>query len=69
MPFLVLLSDGVGINLSYFMWTSSIKIGNFFDFSVQEHLSSSTVVGSFSYYPPSVPIFITTIIDATSNNL
>jgi hypothetical protein len=30
---------------------------------------SSTVVGSLSYYTPSVPIFITTVIEATSNIL
>jgi hypothetical protein len=73
MPFLVLLSDDVGINFILFslecLWTSSIKIGNFFHFSVEERLSSSMVVGSLSYYPPSVPIFITTVIEATSNIL
>ena len=44
---------------------SSIKIGIFYHFAIEERLSSSTVVGSFSYYSPSVPSFITTIIDAT----
>jgi hypothetical protein len=44
-------------------------IHNLFHFSVDLHLSSSTVVGSLSYYPPSVPFFITTVIDATSSNL
>jgi hypothetical protein len=44
MPFLVLLSDDVGINFILFwlefLWTSSIKRGNFFYFSVDERLSS-----------------------------
>jgi hypothetical protein len=44
MPFLVLLSDDVGINFILiwleFLWTSSIKRGNFFHFSVDERLSS-----------------------------
>jgi hypothetical protein len=44
-------------------------IGNLFHFSVEVHLFSSTVVGSFSYSLPSMPIFSTTVIDATSNNL
>jgi hypothetical protein len=51
------------------LWTSSIKIRNFCHFSVEERLSSSTVVGSLSYYPPSMPIFITMVIEATSNIL
>jgi hypothetical protein len=42
--------------------------GNLFYFSVEERLSSSMVVGSLSYYLPSVPIFSTAVIDATSNN-
>jgi hypothetical protein len=44
-------------------------ICNPFHFSVDIYLSSSTVVGSLSYYLLSLPIFITTVIDATSNNL
>ena len=51
------------------MWMSSIKIGIFYHFVVEERLSSSTVVGSFSYYSPSVPSFITMVIDATFNIL
>jgi hypothetical protein len=43
-------------------------ISYLFYFSLKAHLSSSTVVGSFSYYPPSVHNFLTTIIDVTSNN-
>jgi hypothetical protein len=43
-------------------------IGNLFHFSVIEHLSSSTVVGPYSYYPPML-IFLTTVIDETSNIL
>jgi hypothetical protein len=38
-------------------------------FNDDERLSSSMVVSSLSYYPPSVPIFITMVIDATSNIL
>jgi hypothetical protein len=44
-------------------------IDNLFYFSVEVHLSSSTVLGSLSYFHPSEPIFPTTVIDATSNNL
>jgi hypothetical protein len=44
-------------------------IGSLFHFSVEIHLSSSMVVGSLSYFPPSMPIFSTTVIDATFNNL
>jgi hypothetical protein len=44
-------------------------IRNLFHFSVDLHLSSSMVVGSLFYFLPSVPFFITTVIDATSNNL
>ena len=36
---------------------------------VEERLSLSTVVGSLSYYSPLVPIYVTTVIDATSNML
>jgi hypothetical protein len=45
-----------------------MEIGNLFHFSVEECLSSSTVVGSLSYYPLLVPIFSTTVIDANSNS-
>jgi hypothetical protein len=31
-------------------------IGNLFHFSIEVHLSSSTVIGSLSYYLPSVPV-------------
>jgi hypothetical protein len=44
-------------------------IGYLFYFSLEVHLSSSTVVGSLSYYPPSVHNFLTIVIDVTSNNL
>jgi hypothetical protein len=44
-------------------------IGNLFHFSVEVHLSSSTVLGSLSYFPPLVHNFSTTVIDAASNNL
>jgi hypothetical protein len=44
-------------------------IGNLFHFSLIEHLSSSTVIGSYSYYPLSMPIFLTSVIDDTSNIL
>ena len=44
-------------------------IGNLFQFCIEVHLSSSTVVGSISYFLPSVPIFFTMIIDATSNKI
>ena len=47
------------------MWTSSIKIGIFYHFAADVRLSSSTVVGSFSYCSLLVPSFITTVIDAT----
>jgi hypothetical protein len=46
-----------------------MEIGNLFHLSVEVHLSSSTVIGSLSYFPQSMPIFSTTVIDATSNNL
>ena len=51
------------------MWKSFIKIGIFYRFTIEERLSSSMVVGSFSYYSLSVPSFITTVIDATFNIL
>jgi hypothetical protein len=44
-------------------------IGNLFHFSIEVHLSSSTVVGSLSYYLSSVPIFSTMVIDSTFNNI
>jgi hypothetical protein len=46
-----------------------MEIGYLFYFNLKVHLSSSTGVGSFSYYPPFVHNFLTTIIDVTSNNL
>jgi hypothetical protein len=45
-----------------------MEIVYLFYFSIQERLSSSTVVGSLSYYLSSVPIFSTMGIYATSNN-
>jgi hypothetical protein len=45
-----------------------MEIGNLFYFSIEERLSSSTVVGSLSYYISLVPNISTTVIDATSNN-
>jgi hypothetical protein len=33
-------------------------IGNLFRFPVEVHLSSSTVIGSLSYYPLSLLIFL-----------
>jgi hypothetical protein len=47
---------------------SSMEVGNLFHFSVEEHLSSSRVVGSLYYYLSSVPIFSITTIDTNSNN-
>jgi hypothetical protein len=44
-------------------------IGNLFHFSLIEHHSSSIVVGPYSYYPFSVSIFLTIVIDDTSNIL
>jgi hypothetical protein len=35
-----------------------MKIGNFFYFSDEERLSSSTVIGSLPYYPASVSILL-----------
>jgi hypothetical protein len=43
-------------------------VGNLFNISVEVHLSLSMVVGSLSYYLPSMPIFSTMVIDATANN-
>jgi hypothetical protein len=54
--------------LYYPLFTSSMEIDNLFHFSVEERLSSSTVVGSLSYYLSLVPIFSTMVKDATSNN-
>jgi hypothetical protein len=48
--------------------TSSMEIVYLFYFSVEECLSSSTVVSSLSYYLSLVPIFFTTAIDANSIN-
>jgi hypothetical protein len=48
--------------------TSSMEIVNLFYFNIEESLSSSTVVGSLSYYLSSVLIFSITEIDANSNN-
>jgi hypothetical protein len=45
-----------------------MEIVYLFYFSVEEHLSSSTVVGSPSYYLSLVPIFSTMAIDANSIN-
>jgi hypothetical protein len=45
-----------------------MEIVYLFYFSVEESLSSSTVVGSLSYYLSSVPIFSITAIDANFNN-
>jgi hypothetical protein len=44
-----------------------MEIVYLFHFSDEERLSSSTVVGSLSYYLSSVPIFSITTIDANSN--
>jgi hypothetical protein len=44
-------------------------IDNLFYFSLIEHLFSSMVVGPYSYYPLSVSIFLTIVIDDTSNIL
>jgi hypothetical protein len=45
-----------------------MEIVNLFYFNIEESLSSSTVVGSLSYYLSSVLIFSITEIDANSNN-
>jgi hypothetical protein len=45
-----------------------MEIVNLFYFSVEESLSSSTVVGSLSHYLSSVLIFSITAIGANSNN-
>jgi hypothetical protein len=45
-----------------------MEIVHLFYFSVEESLSSSTVVGSLSHYLSSVLIFSITAIDANSNN-
>jgi hypothetical protein len=45
-----------------------MEIVYLFYFSVEERLSSSTVVGSPSYYLSLVPIFYTMAIDANSIN-
>jgi hypothetical protein len=67
MSFLVLISDVVIIILESLL-TSSMEIVYLFYFSVEERLSSSTVVGSPSYYLSLVPIFSTMAIDANSIN-